>query len=380
MKSYLLPRRPTFTMVLLGNLRQNRMLKSQYHSMPKSKRLEVTESSSTSREDGSSSTRTLTLSESPNGAWSREHSAPFSNKMKLKNKNKIIVILGATATGKSGLAVKIAKKFKSEVVSADSRQVYKGLDIGTGKITKKEMQGVHHWGLSITSPKNIFSVAEYQKLANEKIKTIFKRSKLPIICGGTGFYIDAVVNNTLLPDVPPDTKLREELDKKSIEELSFILKDLDIDRYKSIDLNNKVRLIRAIEIAKALGKVPVINHAQSPYLFLKIGLKLSDIELKDKINKRLKSRIRQGMIQEAENLHKKGLSFERMKELGLEYRYLANFLEGNITKKEMLEKLEVEIWRYAKRQMTWFKRDKTIKWFHPKEIKNIEKEINSFLD
>jgi tRNA dimethylallyltransferase len=300
--------------------------------------------------------------------------------MKLKNKNKIIVILGATATGKSGLAVKIAKKFKGEVVSADSRQVYKGLDIGTGKITKKEMQGVHHWGLSITSPKNIFSVAEYQKLANEKIKTIFKRSKLPIICGGTGFYIDAVVNNTLLPDVPPDTKLREELDKKSIEELSFILKDLDIDRYKSIDLNNKVRLIRAIEIAKALGKVPVINHAQSPYLFLKIGLKLSDIELKDKINKRLKSRIRQGMIQEAENLHKKGLSFERMKELGLEYRYLANFLEGNITKKEMLEKLEVEIWRYAKRQMTWFKRDKTIKWFHPKEIKNIEKEINSFLD
>lgn len=300
--------------------------------------------------------------------------------MKLKNKNKIIVILGATATGKSGLAVKIAKKFRGEVISADSRQVYKGLDIGTGKITIKEMRGIHHWLLDVTSPKNIFSVADYKKHADDKIKTIFKRSKLPIICGGTGFYIDAVVNNTLLPEVPPNTKLREELGKKSIEELSFILKDLDIDRYKSIDLNNKVRLIRAIEIAKVLGKVPVLNHTQSPYLFLKIGLKLSDIELKNKINKRLKSRIRQGMIQEAENLHKKGLSFERMKELGLEYRYLANFLEGNTTKKEMLEKLEVEIWRYAKRQMTWFKRDKSIKWFNPKEVKNIEKEINSFLD
>ncbi len=294
--------------------------------------------------------------------------------------NKIIVILGATATGKSGLAVKIAKKFRGEVISADSRQVYKGLDIGTGKITKKEMQGVHHWGLNVTTPKNTFSVADYKKLADEKIKTIFKRSKLPIICGGTGFYIDAVVNNTLLPEVPPNTKLREKLNKKSAEELSLILKDLDIDRYNNIDLNNKVRLVRAIEIAKTIGKVPVINNGLSPYTFLKIGLKLTDTELRNKINKRLKSRIKAGMIQEAENLHKRGLSFERMSELGLEYRYLSLFLQKKIDKKQMIEKLEIEIWRYAKRQMTWFKRDRNIKWFHPKETKEIVKAINSFLD
>ncbi len=296
------------------------------------------------------------------------------------NKNKIIVILGQTATGKSGLAVRAAKKFKGEVISADSRQVYKGLDIGTGKITKMEMQGVHHWLLDVANPKDAFSVAQFQELAKAKIKTIFKRSKLPIICGGTGFYIDSIVNNTVLPEVPPNNKLRAELDKKTTEELALTLKGLDEDRYDSIDIDNKVRLIRAIEIVKAIGKVPKIFNKESEYNFIKIGLALGDDELKSKITKRLKSRIKSGMIEEAEKLHKKGLTYERMRELGLEYRYLADFLENKMSKKEMIQKLETEIWRYAKRQATWFKRDKNIKWFHPKEYRKIEKAINSFLD
>jgi tRNA dimethylallyltransferase len=306
-------------------------------------------------------------------------SAPFLNKMK-KNKNKMVVILGPTATGKSGLAVKLARKYHGEVISADSRQVYKGLDIGTGKITKDEMQGIHHWLLDIVNPKDSFSVAQFQEQVRAKIQTILKRSKLPIICGGTGFYIDSVVNNTVLPEVPPNKKLRAKLEKKSAEELALMLKQLDENRYNNIDINNKVRLVRAIEIATAIGKVPKIINNESEYNFLKIGLVLSNEDLRSKINKRLKLRIKQGMIEEAERLHKKGLSYERMRELGLEYRYLADFLEKKISKIEMISKLETEIWRYAKRQMTWFKKDKRIKWFNPKEIRKIQKEINSFLD
>lgn len=292
----------------------------------------------------------------------------------------MVVILGPTATGKSGLAVKLARKYHGEVISADSRQVYKGLDIGTGKITKDEMQGIHHWLLDIVNPKDSFSVAQFQEQVRAKIQTILKRSKLPIICGGTGFYIDSVVNNTVLPEVPPNKKLRAKLEKKSAEELALMLKQLDENRYNNIDINNKVRLVRAIEIATAIGKVPKNINNESEYNFLKIGLVLSNEDLRSKINKRLKLRIKQGMIEEAERLHKKGLSYERMRELGLEYRYLADFLEKKISKIEMISKLETEIWRYAKRQMTWFKKDKRIKWFNPKEIRKIQKEINSFLD
>lgn len=294
-------------------------------------------------------------------------------------KNKVLVILGATATGKSDLAVKLAKKYRGEVISADSRQVYKGLDIGTGKITKNEMQGIHHWLLDVENPKNVFNVSDYKKLADEKIKTIFKRSKLPIICGGTGFYIDSVVKNIVLPEVKPDTKLRKDLEQKSLEELQETLLNLDPVRYKNIDLKNKVRLVRAIEIAKHIGSVPEVKIEQPSFQVLQIGLKLDPENLRKKINRRIISRIKQGMIEEAIKLNKKGLSFERMRELGLEYRYLADYLENKIDKKELILKLQNEIWHYAKRQMTWFKRDKSIKWFNTKEIRKIDSQIYEFL-
>lgn len=294
--------------------------------------------------------------------------------------HKLIVVLGPTATGKSELAVKLAKKYRGEVISADSRQVYKGLDIGTGKITKEEMQDIHHWLLDVENPKNVFNVSDYKKLADEKIKTIFKRNKLPIICGGTGFYIDAVVKNIVLPEVKPDTKLRKDLEQKSLEELQETLLKLDPVRYKNIDLKNKVRLVRAIEIAKHIGSVPEVKIEKPSFQVLQIGLKLGPETLRKKINKRVISRLKQGMIEEAIYLNKKGLSFERMRELGLEYRYLADFLENKITKKELTLKLQNEIWHYAKRQMTWFKRDKSIKWFDPKELRNISKEIDLWLN
>lgn len=277
--------------------------------------------------------------------------------------NKVVVVLGQTATGKSDLAVKIARKFNGEVISADSRQVYKGLDIGSGKITKPEMKGVPHHLLDVANPKRKFTVAEYQKLTKSAMAYLVKKNKVPIICGGTGFYIDAITKGIVFPEVPPNLKLRKSLEKKTAEQLFKILKVLDKDRAKSIDSKNKVRLIRAIEIAKALGKVPKIKAIKSEYEFIKIGLHLPPSKLKEKIENRLVKRVKMGMIDEAKKLHKNGLSWKRMEELGLEYKFMALHLQNKITKQEMLEKLNSEIYKYAKRQMTWFKRDKEIKWF-----------------
>ncbi len=292
---------------------------------------------------------------------------------------KIVVILGPTATGKSDLAVQIAKKYNGEIVSADSRQVYKGLDIGSGKITSKEMRRVKHYLLDVVSPKKTYSVVDWQKEANKKIKDILERKKLPIICGGTGFYIQSIVDNFVLPPVKINQKLRKELENKNLDELLKILKKLDKERFEEIDQKNKVRVIRAIEIATALGKVPKIKKDQTPYQILQIGLTLSKENLEQKIQERLLKRIKKGMIKEGEKLHKAGLSWKKMRSFGLEYKYLADFLTGKMDKNKMIEDLTKEIIQYSKRQMTWFKRDKNIKWFDPKEFSKIEREIKSFL-
>ncbi len=271
---------------------------------------------------------------------------------------KIFVILGPTATGKSSLAVKIALRLRSgqareaEIISADSRQVYKGLDIGTGKITKKEMKDVPHYLLDVANPKYKFTVAEYKKLAEEKIKEILARGKTPIICGGTGFYIDAITKGIVFPEVPPNLKLRKVLEKKSTLELFKMLKKLDNRRAKDIDQNNKVRLIRAIEIAKALGKVPLLKNKKVDYKFIKIGLFLTPEKLKKNIEKRVKGMFKAGLLNEIKKLKKNGISEKRLKEFGFEY--------DNPT----YEKVVNETIKYTKRQMTWFKRDKEIKWLN----------------
>lgn len=268
---------------------------------------------------------------------------------------KVIVILGATATGKSSLAIKIAKKIDSEIISADSRQIYKGLDIGTGKVTKKEMQNITHHGFDIASPKKRFTVVEYKKYAEKKIKEIISRGKTPILCGGTGFYIDTVVNDTIFPQVKPNLKLRKKLEKKDLNELLKILKKLDKNRLKTIDTKNKVRLIRAIEIATTLGKVPKITQAKPVYNFIKIGLVLPLPELERKIKIRVKKMFDKknsgGLLKEIENLKKSGITKKRLKEFGFEYN------------DPTLESVTLKSLQYAKRQNTWFKRDKEIIWF-----------------
>ncbi len=279
-------------------------------------------------------------------------------------KSKILVIVGPTATGKSSLAVKLAKKIGGEVISADSRQVYKGLDIGTGKITKKEMAGVPHHLLDVADPKKQFSVVKYVEQAEKALAGIIAKNKIPIVAGGTGFYIHALIDGVILPDVSPNVELRKKLSKKSAEELIDILKKLDRNRAENIDPKNSRRIIRAIEIAAALGKVPSITKIPSKYDPVFIGLTLRAEELRKKIKVRLEKRLKMGMIKEAERLHKNGLSWKRMDELGLEYRYLALYLQKKISLEEMRKKLETEIWRYAKRQMTWFKRDNRIQWLN----------------
>jgi tRNA dimethylallyltransferase len=303
-------------------------------------------------------------------------------KQKAIHGNKIIVILGPTSSGKSEMAVQLAKKWNGEVVSADSRQVYCGLDIGTGKVTKREMAGVPHHLLDVAKPKHTFSVVEYKKLAEKAVDDILKRDKVPIIAGGTGFYIQAIVDNIIFPEVPPNEKLREELSKKTIDELFKILKKLDPRRAKEIDSKNPHRLIRAIEIATSIGKVPIqIGQPGrlSKYEVLQIGIKTDDERLKKKIYNRLIARLRAGMVAEVKKLHERGLTWKRMEALGLEYRYLSRYLRGKITKNEMIEQLNTAIWHYARRQKIWFKRDERIKWFTFAETKKIEKEIKKFL-
>ncbi|MFZ2887279.1 MAG: tRNA (adenosine(37)-N6)-dimethylallyltransferase MiaA [Minisyncoccia bacterium] len=283
-------------------------------------------------------------------------------------KPKIYVIVGPTASGKSAYSVELARKIGAEIISADSRQIYKGLDIGTGKITKREMKGVPHHLLDVASPKRVFTAHDFVAQAQPILEGILKKGKSAIICGGTGFYIDALLGRITLPNVPPNRELRGKLEGRSAPQLFAMLKKLDARRAREIDQHNPVRLVRAIEIAKALGKVPKLKKAKSPLPtnedceVLWIGMKTAEIPLRKKIHTRLLSRMKKGMVEEVKRLHKSGLSYKRMEQLGLEYRYLALLLQKKITKNEMLEQLESRIWDYSRRQLRYWKRNKEIKW------------------
>ena len=299
------------------------------------------------------------------------------NKKEKEEKKKIIVIVGPTASGKSDLAVKLAKKFNGEVISADSRQVYKGMDIGTGKITKKEMKGVKHYLLDVASPKRKFTVFQYQKIALRAIERILKKGKTPIICGGTGFYIQALVDGILLPNVPPDWELRKKLEKKSVAQLYKILKKLDPQRAKTIEKKNPRRLIRAIEIAKRVGRVPPLKKQPLPYPVLMLGIKKTKEELKKLIKKRLLRRFKKGMVAEVKKLRKQGVSWKRLEGFGLEYRWIAYFLQNKIDFSEMVEKLQKDIEDFARRQMVWWKKDKRVFWIVSQ--REAEKKVREFL-
>lgn len=297
----------------------------------------------------------------------------------LDSENKLLVICGPTAVGKSALAVDLAQEFDGEVVSADSRQVYKGLDIASGKITQDNMRGVPHFLLNVATLDERFSVHDYKQLADQRIDEIHDRNNLPILCGGSGFYIQAVVDDLVLPDVEPKPQLREKLRQRSTESLYQELKEKDPRRAQEIDENNPVRLVRALEIVDELGKVPELEK-QKRFDTLQIGLDRPDKELKQRIIKRTKQRFERGMIAEVQTLHEKGLSLQRMHDLGLEYEHLANFLAENISKQELFECIIRSDWQYAKKQRSWFQRDNRVSWYHPQDdSSNIFSRVKKFV-
>lgn len=277
--------------------------------------------------------------------------------------NKLVVILGTNASGKSGLGIELALKFGAEIVSADSRQVFKGLDLGSGKVTKEEMKGVPHFLLDVAAPGDFFSLMDYQKLAYEAIDDIVSRGKTPFLVGGTGLYVNAVVDGYNLTDAPVDEELRKKVEAMSLNELQdLITEKCSIGGIpENLDMSNKRRLERAAE--KLLMGKPLNLESVKRYDTLCLGVTWERQKLYKRIEERLDRRLEQGMIEEVENLMKQGVSDDFLYKLGLEYRYIMMYLRGRFDSKEAFrEKLFMEIRHLAKEQMTWFRKRQDITW------------------
>lgn len=293
------------------------------------------------------------------------------------------MILGPTSGGKTKLAIDLARKFNGEIVSADSRQVYRGMDIGTGKDLKEYKIGkkkINYHLIDIVNPKTEFNLAKYQKLAYRAIDDILSRGKLPIIAGGTGLYIQAVIDGYQLSAIKPDKKLRAKLEKMTAEKLFAMLKKINLKKANSLnesEQKNKRRLIRHIEIVQAPSNAKE-RQVTPKYMPLLIGLTFPKETLEKRIYKRLVERLeKENMIEEVKKLRKSGVSWKRLEGFGLEYKYISLYLRGKLTYDEMVNLLNIAIRQFAKRQMTWFKRDKRIKWITKKQ--EAEKSAKWFL-
>lgn len=278
-------------------------------------------------------------------------------------KKKTLVILGPTSSGKSALAIDVAKQWNGEIISADSRQVYRGMDIGSGKITKSEQAEIPHHLLDVADPNDDYNISHFLRDARAALRDIASRGKLPIICGGTSFWIQALIENQDIPSVPPDPSLRETLSRQTSEDLLAMLTAIDPKRAETIDQKNPRRLIRAIEIAREKKKESEMKNAplkapcakfHVPHLLIALCPPKSILDEKIKI--RLDARFEQGMIDEVAQLHKNGVSWERLDAFGLEYRWISRYLRGTISEKDMKERLFFDSVHYAKRQMTWIRR------------------------
>ena len=272
---------------------------------------------------------------------------------------KLIAIVGTNASGKSGLGVRLASRFGGEIISADSRQVFTGLDLGSGKIRPEEMMGVPHHLLDVCAPNDFYSMADFQKQAYEAIDDIHARGKQPFLVGGTGLYVASVTEGYLLSDKMPNLDYRDELEKLSTPELYDMLikavPDIEIDR------NNRNRVMRVLE--KIESGDDAIPSCEKKYETLKIGVSWDRETLKARIDERLERRVKEGMIEEVETLLEGGATVEFMMKLGLEYRFITQYLTGEIASlDEMLDGLAKAIKKFAKRQMTWFRRDTEIHW------------------
>ena len=271
---------------------------------------------------------------------------------------KLIVIEGTNASGKSSLGVELASRFNGEIVSADSRQVYERLDLGSGKITPEEMKGVPHHLLNVRKPGEFFSMADFQRLAFDAVDGILSRGKVPFLVGGTGLYVDAVGDGYELSDRAPDHSLRAHLETFETPALYDMLKEKLPDT--DIDPRNRHRVMRALERLAADDWHPAGKKPR--YTLLKLGVTWPREILKQRIDIRLEKRLAEGMVDEVKALLDEGISEEFLVKLGLEYKYLTWYLTGKIGYEQMTEELGNAIKKFAKRQMTWFRRDPRIRW------------------
>lgn len=292
---------------------------------------------------------------------------------------KLIVITGPTSSGKTDLSIRLAQKFNGEIVSADSRQVYKGMDIGSGKVTPEEMQGIPHHLLDVANPADRFTLADYLPLALHAIDDIIARGKTPFLVGGTPLYIQAIVDNYILPPSQEDPALRAQREAQPLATLVRELKEKDPTAHQRIDLNNKIRVIRALETTSERSNGTEHNKQGEPrYNILMIAPDISREELYRKADQRVDDRIQQGMIQEVEKLMGAGVPNERLYGFGQEYRFCFEYIEGEWeSEEEMVRHLKYAIHSFVRRQMTWFRKEPRIHWIT--SIKEAEKLINDFL-
>ncbi|MDO4962455.1 MAG: tRNA (adenosine(37)-N6)-dimethylallyltransferase MiaA [Eubacteriales bacterium] len=274
---------------------------------------------------------------------------------------KLVIIAGTNASGKSGLGIELAKKYNAEIVSADSRQVFKGLDLGSGKVTKEEMQGVPHHLIDVAEPNDFFSLTDFQRLAYSAIDDTLGRGKRAFLVGGTGLYVNAVADGYNIAESSFDPEVRKKAEGLSTEELISIISREDPEALTRLDLKNKVRLQRAVEkiLTGSTEKMPNTPH----YETLVLGVTWPREVLYERIRERLDRRLEQGMIEEVEGLRKAGATDEFLYKLGLEYRYILMYLRGEFPDfRAFYDKLFMEIRHLAKEQMTWFRKRKDMIW------------------
>lgn len=298
-------------------------------------------------------------------------------------KENLLIILGPTGIGKTSLSIEIAKKFNGEIIGADSMQIYKGFDIGTGKVTEEEMEEIPHHLIDFLEPKAKFSVEDFRNLAKEKITDINSRGKLPIMVGGTGLYINSIVYDFSMQKIEKDDEYRKYLDdyidENGLESLYEKMVSLDPKLEDNIHPNNRHRIIRAMEILNSGEKKETENFRREndDYNLFMIGLNTDREVLYDRINRRVDMMMEEGFLEEVKRLYEKGIdeNFQSMKAIG--YREMLMYLKGEVELSYAIEKMKQFSRNYAKRQLTWFRRDERIIWFDPlnEDRKEIFEEI-----
>lgn len=304
---------------------------------------------------------------------------------------KIVVILGPTASGKTGLGLGLAKEFNGEVISADSRQVYTGMAIGTAQPRgvwetvhgKRQylVDGIPHYLVDVLSPDVEMSAAEFKDKAIELMHDICSRGKVPFVVGGTGLYIWSLIDNLTIPEVPPNAQLRSSLERCTVEELTQKLAELDPEAPTQVDCNNPRRLIRAIEIVTETKRPLAEQRTQGPALVeaLQIGIRWPTADLQARIDARVDEELREGLEAETKELIRAGYRESLPSMSGIGYPEMIRFIRGEMTLTEAVEKIKVATHQYAKRQMTWFKRDERIQWMDGPDNKKAKTLVSAFL-